>query len=251
MKPTLRVFETVGEAFRLTFRHFRVMLGLALVPMVLAVLLPSVMRLNIEEEISPELHMIHAVVRLFLLSVFAVAWHRYLLLGRRDTSLAVQFWPGVRDLRYFGRIALFLLPQEVILAASQPKDLSVVFLLLLATVVAISPFALAFPATALDTYRGLGDARKALQGSTLQLIGAICLSFVGIVVVLFLVVGILGPLLLVNFGPSAMFSFFNALTFLTAAIPVAVLSVAYRTLGGAGCAPVGPRSAGSGPFSTQ
>jgi hypothetical protein len=250
MQPTLRVYETVGAAFRLTFRNFRVMLGLALLPMVLAVLLPSVMRLDVEESISPELHMIHAVVRLFLLSVFAVAWHRYLLLGKRDTSVALQFWPGFRDVRYFGRLALFLLPQEVFLAVAQPTNLFPVFLLLLATIIAISPFALAFPAIALETYTGLGASRRFLQGATLQLVGAIFISFVGIIVLLFMFVGILGPLLLVNFGPGAMFSFFNALTFLTAAIPIAVLSVAYRSLGGPGCAPTGPGSGGPRPIST-
>ena len=235
--PPLGVYATVGEAFRLTFRNFRTMLGLALLPMALAVLLPAVMRLDLQDTASGALLIIHAVARLFLLSVFAVAWHRYLLLGTRDTTLAVQFWPGSRDLRYFGRITLFLLPQEIILVAIQAQNLVLVLLLLLATLFVAAPFALVFPATALDAYRGFAAARRTLRGATLQLIGAILLSFVAIAVLLFLLGGLFGPLVLVNFGPGAMVSFFNALTFLTVGVPVAVVSVAYRDLGGPGCAP--------------
>ena len=228
--PRLRVYETVGEAFRLTFRNFRTMLGLALAPMVLAVLLPAVMRLDLEAMASEELLIIHALARLFLLSVFAVAWHRYLLLGTRDTSVPVQFWPGARDVKYFARLILFLLPQEIILVAMQTHDLMLVLVLLLITLFVAAPFALAFPATAVDKYQGLLAARRALRGATLQLVGAILLSFVAITVILFLLGGVLGSLILATFGPGAMVSFFNALTFLTVGVPVAVVSVAYRKL---------------------
>ena len=228
--PRLRVYETVGEAFRLTFRNFRTMLGLALAPMVLAVLLPAVMRLDLESMASEELLVIHALARLFLLSVFAVAWHRYLLLGTRDTAVPIQFWPGMRDVKYFGRLILFLLPQEIILVAMQAHDLMLVLVLLLITLFVAAPFALAFPATAVDDYQGLLAARRKLRGATLQLVGAILLSFVAITVILFLLGGVLGSLILATFGPGAMVSFFNALTFLTVGIPVAVVSVAYRKL---------------------
>jgi len=232
--PRLRVYETVGEAFRLTFRNFRTMLGLALAPMVLAVLLPAVMRLDLESMASEELLVIHALARLFLLSVFAVAWHRYLLLGTRDTTVPIQFWPGMRDLKYFGRLILFLLPQEIILMAMQAHDLLLVLVLLLITLFVAAPFALAFPATAVDNYQGLLASRRALRGATLQLVGAILLSFVAITVLLFLLGGVLGSLILATFGPGAMVSFFNALTFLTVSIPVAVVSVAYRKLSAQG-----------------
>ena len=228
--PRLRVYETVGEAFRLTFRNFRTMLGLALAPMVLAVLLPAVMRLDLESMASEELLVIHALARLFLLSVFAVAWHRYLLLGTRDTTVPIQFWPSMRDVKYFGRLILFLLPQEIILVAMQAQDLLLVLVLLLITLFVAAPFALAFPATAVDNYHGLLAARRTLRGATLQLVGAILLSFVAITVILFLLGGVLGSLVLATFGPGAMVSFFNALTFLTVSIPVAVVSVAYRKL---------------------
>ncbi len=243
--PKLDVYGTVGEAFRLTFRNFRTMLGLALAPMALAVLLPAVMRLDVQDLTSPELLMIHAIARLFLLSVFAVAWHRYLLLGRRDTGIAIQFWPGMRDLKYFGRLILFLVPQEIILIAMQAQNMFVVLLLLLITLFVATPFALAFPATAIDHYQGLIAARRALRGATLQLGGAILLSFVAVTVLLFLFGGIFGTLVLASFGPGAMVSFFNALAFLTVGIPVAVVSVAYRRLGGPGCA--GGQTSGPSP----
>ena len=239
----LGVYETVGEAFRLTFRNFRAMLGLALAPMALAVLLPAVMRLDLQTMESAELLIAHAVARLFLLSVFAVAWHRYLLLGRRDTGLAVQFWPGLRDVRYFGRLVLFMLPQEIVLVAMDAQNLFAVLLLLLITLFVAAPFALAFPATAVDDYRGLIAARRALRGATLQLVGAILLSFVAITVLLFLLGGVFGTLVLANFGPGAMVSFFNALTFLTIGVPVAVVTVAYRKLVGSG----GPHGPAAGP----
>ncbi len=232
--PRLAVYATVGEAFRLTFRNFRTMLGLALAPMALAVLLPAVMRLDLQTMASPELLIIHAVARLFLLSVFAVAWHRYLLLGTRDTGVPVQFWPGMRDVKYFARIMLFLLPQEIILLAIEAQNLFLVLLLLVITLFVAAPFAFAFPATAIDEYRGFGAARRALRGATMQLVGAILLSFVAITVLVFLLGGIFGSLVLASFGPGAMVSFFNALTFLTVGIPVAVVSVAYRRLVGTG-----------------
>ena len=230
------MYETVGQAFRLTFRNFRTMLGLALAPMVLAVLLPAVMRLDLQTMESDALLIIHAVARLFLLSVFAVAWHRYLLLGTRDTSAPIQFWPGARDLKYFSRLVLFLLPQEIVLVAMKAQDLFLVLVLLLITLFIAAPFALAFPATAVDNYQGLMAARRALRGATFQLVGAILLSFVAITILLFLLGGVLGSLVLATFGPGAMVSFFNALTFLTVGIPVAVVSVAYRKLGGLGFA---------------
>ena len=173
---------------------------------------------------------IHAIARLFLLSVFAVAWHRYLLLGKRDTSVPIQFWPGTRDVKYFGRLILFLLPQEIVLVAMQAHDLLLVLVLLLITLFIAAPFALAFPATAVDDYQGLLAARRRLRGATLQLVGAILLSFVAITVLLFLLGGVLGSLVLATFGPGAMVSFFNALTFLTVGIPAAVVTVAYRKL---------------------
>ena len=228
--PRLGVYQTVGEAFRLTFRNFRTMLGLALAPMVLAVLLPAVMRLDLQTDAASLQLIIHAIARLFLLSVFAVAWHRYLLLGTRDTSVPIQFWPGARDVKYFGRLMLFLLPQEILLVAMQAQDLFLVLVLLLVTLFVAAPFALAFPATAVDNYRGLIAARRALRGATLQLVGAILLSFMAITILLFLLGGVLGSLVLATFGPGAMVSFFNALTFLTIGIPVAVVTVAYRKL---------------------
>ena len=241
--PRLRVYETVGEAFRLTFRNFRTMLGLALAPLVLAVLLPAVMRLDLQTDASAVQLVIHAIARLFLLSVFAVAWHRYLLLGKRDTAVPIQFWPGTRDVKYFGRLVLFLLPQEIILIAMQAHDLMLVLVLLLITLFIAAPFALAFPATAVDDYQGLLAARRKLRGATLQLVGAILLSFVAITVLLFLLGGVLGSLVLATFGPGAMVSFFNALTFLTVGIPVAVVSVAYRKLN----TPVSPLGAAGTP----
>ena len=224
------MYETVGEAFRLTFRNFRTMLGFALAPMVLAVLLPAVMRLDLQSDASSVQLIIHAFARLFLLSVFAVAWHRYLLLGRRDTSVPIQFWPGARDVKYFGLLILFLLPQEIVLVAMQAQDLFLVLVLLLITLFIAAPFALAFPAMAVDNYRGLLAARRTLRGATLQLVGAILLSFVAITVLMFLLGGVLGSVILATFGPGAMVSFFNALTFLTVGIPVAVITVAYRKL---------------------
>ena len=106
-----------------------------------------------------------------------------------------------------------------------------------------APFALAFPATAVDDYRGLIAARRALRGATLQLVGAILLAFVAITILLFLLGGVFGTLVLANFGPGAMVSFFNALTFLTIGIPVAVVTVAYRKLVGTG----GPQGPAGGP----
>ena len=186
------MYETVGEAFRLTFRNFRTMLGFALAPMVVAVLLPAVMRLDLQSDASSVQLIIHAFARLFLLSVFAVAWHRYLLLGRRDTSVPIQFWPGARDVKYFGLLILFLLPQEIVLVAMQAQDLFLVLVLLLITLFIAAPFALAFPAMAVDNYRGLLAAHRTLRGATLQLVGAILLSFVAITVLMFLLGGVLG-----------------------------------------------------------
>ena len=222
------------------------MRGMIVAGIAALLLLPAVMRLDLQSEASDVQLVIHAIVRLFLLSVFAVAWHRYLLLGTRDTSVPVQFWPGMRDVKYFARIMLFLLPQEIILLAIEAQNLFLVLLLLLITLFVAAPFAFAFPATAIDEYRGFGAARRALRGATMQLVGAILLSFVAITVLVFLLGGIFGSLVLASFGPGAMVSFFNALTFLTVGIPVAVVSVAYRRLvgtGGAGWQTGGPTPA--------
>jgi hypothetical protein len=108
----LPVRATIAGAYRIVFGNLGMFVVLAAVPMALsfgiqtasdaiidAFGMPARVRLMLEEPF-----------RWILWSVFAVAWHRFALLGRRDSASPVQFRFGRREIRYLVYSAIVATP---------------------------------------------------------------------------------------------------------------------------------------------
>jgi hypothetical protein len=143
---------------------------------------------------------------IYLFSVFAVAWHRTILLGSSGAGgiFGVRF--GLRELRYFGLVCLtillamlagmFLFALASLLGAGfAAAAASVILLLRIASALAIAYIAgrvgLAFAALSIDQPLGLHGSWKSTAG---QGFGIFAANFVSVIV------GCLGLLGLIWFG---------------------------------------------------
>ncbi len=228
----LRAFELVAEGAGMTFRDFRVVAGLGALPALMSVLWALVLGIG---EVGP-LHVstiAYSLGELFLFSTFAVAWHRYILLRRRDTRASLQFWPSTRDFLYFVRLSLFLVPPQAVvvaLAASRTPEESLGLLPLylvaeLGAMIGAGLFSLGFPAMAIDRFHGFAAARQALRGATPPLIGALAIVTVAAT--------ILTQALVVPLAAGGVSTLLGAVlhTLITlgyVAVVVAIVSIAYR-----------------------
>ena len=136
-----------------------------------------------------------------ILSVFAVKWHRFYLLGPDATTPSIGVRFGGREVRFFVYTVLF---QGLywVLEFVQVRETSgvglTVALLLLPLLCVISVyltgcFALAFPATAVDFSEGfiatIGWSWKITRGNAFRIGGALAVASVLIFLPVFLVVG--------------------------------------------------------------
>lgn len=112
-------------------------------------------------------------------TVFAVAWHRFALLGKRDTSAWVQFHVGWREIRYLlysAAIAVPLLgariPTIVLIQNLQELSISTALSLALIALMAIGlglvvliRFSFIFPSVSVERTTGFRRAWKETSGS--------------------------------------------------------------------------------------
>lgn len=133
--------------------------------------------------------------------MFAVGWHRHVLLRVRDTTAAVQFYIGRRELRFFLYDLVFSVPIAVITSVAEALPYDVVGLSsdaqlavwfgLWATILVIFVLwvrcLLIFPAVAVARDEGLNVAWNQLGGTTWQLFWALCVASIPLVVLLVLV----------------------------------------------------------------
>ena len=127
----------------------------------------------------------------FIWCVFAVSWHRFILLGRRDSADMIQFETGRREIKFFLYTLLFIAPMIVVpgvifvvVAIMYPTfsdilraivELGIVFINAVTIAVTVALFIysavwirclLIFPAIAVGADEGLPAAWKQLRGAT-------------------------------------------------------------------------------------
>ena len=115
----LPVWRTIARAYAIVFRRFGQFVAIAAIPIMATYLvqvlgweivhgwgLSSRWRIVIEEPF-----------RWLFWVVFSVAWHRYALLGHRDSTRPFQFHLGAREIRFMIYAALLAIP---LLAARVP-----------------------------------------------------------------------------------------------------------------------------------
>ncbi len=134
-----------------------------------------------------------ALALLYLFAVFAVGWHRTILLGedRADGPLGIRF--GKRESRYFGLIwlcfvgilgstVLFIIADRMIAAGLGTGANGILVLSRIASVIALwyvlGRLGLAFAALSIDRRFGLGESWNTTTGNGLRLLATYFLALV-------------------------------------------------------------------------
>tara|TARA_A100001037_G_scaffold301967_1_gene332568 strand:- start:763 stop:1611 length:849 start_codon:yes stop_codon:yes gene_type:complete len=108
----LPVWLTICQSYGIVFRNLGVFMALALLPIVLTFTIQEISReLVIHWEWPRRVRLLlEEPFRWLFWTVFAVAWHRYALLGQRDTTAWIQFRVGWREIRYLFYSAVVAIP---------------------------------------------------------------------------------------------------------------------------------------------
>jgi hypothetical protein len=173
----LPVWRTIVRAWAIVFRRLNIFFALAAIPMALTWLvqfigadlveswgLPGRARIVIEEPF-----------RWVFWTVFSVAWHRYALLGRRDSGAVFQFKLGAREIRFMTYAAILSIPllgARIPLlyfgdrAAELPLPYLVLVLVLVVTGITVGiRFSFVFPSVSVERRTGLKQAWGETSGS--------------------------------------------------------------------------------------
>jgi hypothetical protein len=186
----LPIWLTICQSYGIVFRNLGVFMALAILPLVLTFIVQELSREVVESFDWPSRVrlLIEEPFRWLFWAVFAVAWHRYALLGRRDTAVWIQFRVGWREIRYLfysAVIAIPLLgariPMMILIQNLQelpaPTALWLTLIALLAIgigLVVLIRFSFIFPSVSVERPSGFGRAWKETSGSSWQIF---CVTF--------------------------------------------------------------------------
>ena len=268
-KSKLPVWRTAGEAYAFIFRNPGVFVSLAAIPLALS--LPLGFAMLLVQPITPDDYQTYLtesaffgwwdlvnIIHQLIWAIFAVSWHRFVLLGRKDSTGPVQFLLRRRELRFFLYTLIFLLPFYIVSVLSrsvfgrvfrEPSmetfQSSFDVLMILGGVMVVAFIimiccTLIFPAIAVDSDRGFGTAWRQLRGSTWRLIWALVIVVAPFLPVSGAIAQVTVPMLMdAASGADVSWTAFilllavnSLLGFLLAAVAVTVLSLAYRHLTG-------------------
>ncbi len=175
----------------------------------------------------------------FLGAVFAVAWHRFILLGRRDSTDPVQFRLGLREAKFFFYLLLLILPFDLADPSRSPfvppsldglGMMSVRLGLFVLGAVVWVRFCFIFPALAVNADRGLVSAWRETRGVGWRIFWALIL--VGLIWVILegIVSDAVGSVMQSSTGVGAyvVLALEFLLGYLGYAVTVGVVSLAYR-----------------------
>jgi hypothetical protein len=256
----LPVWRTVTDAYGFVFHNLKPFFALAAIPIALLVGLwiinlvrhggtPAVM--FDDGEINAWRYF-EKLINLFIWTVFAVSWHRYVLLGKPVESSPLQFHIGRREFRFFLYDLIFVGASEIVLSAMDmfSEDMNSLslggFLAVLSgfLVVEIVIFIvwtrclLLFPAVAVEGDEGFVVAWNQLRGTTWRLISTICIASIPVFPHIFVFASLFG-----SFDGSAKSPSPNPWqldvilavgmhigSFVIAAVAITVLSVAFRQI---------------------
>jgi hypothetical protein len=173
----LPVWRTIARAWAIVFRRLNIFIALAAIPMALTWViqfvgadivaswqLPDRVRIVIEEPF-----------RWVFWTVFSVAWHRYALLGHRDSRRMFQFQLGPREFKFMAYGAVLAIPLllarvPLLYFGDQAADLPVPYLILVLLLVVAGitvgiRFSFIFPSVSVERRTGLKQAWGETSGS--------------------------------------------------------------------------------------
>jgi hypothetical protein len=173
----LPVWRTIARAWAIVFRRLNIFIALAAIPMALTWLiqvigadlvttwqLPDRARIVIEEPF-----------RWIFWTVFSVAWHRYALLGQRDSKAIFQFRLGAREIRFMLYAAVLAIPLlgarvPLLYFGDKAADLPLPYLILVIVMVIAGitigiRFSFVFPSVSVERKTGLKQSWGETRGS--------------------------------------------------------------------------------------
>ena len=173
----LPVWRTIARSWAIVFRRLNIFIALAAIPMALTWVvqfigadlvetwqLPDRVRIVIEEPF-----------RWVFWTVFSVAWHRYALLGHRDSRAVFQFQLGPREFKFMAYGAVLAIPLllarvSLLYFGDQAGDLPVPYLILVLVLVIAGitigiRFSFIFPSVSVERRTGLKQAWGETSGS--------------------------------------------------------------------------------------
>ncbi|MEX2009450.1 MAG: hypothetical protein WEC41_04590, partial [Dongiaceae bacterium] len=192
----LPVPGTVAEAYRLLWAYRWESVRLGLVPVSVSFLLATIV--GVLPEGGPAVAA--ALADLIPLTLFAVNWHRLVLLGPSQAAAGLGVRWGVRETTFlvrslalgFGIGAIMAVPLLAISAALQhtPVGLPVLGLVIVAAVFLSLRLSLVFPAIAVDLAYGFAQSWKDTAGRGLRLLAAMLAASAPLWAALLLFVGL-------------------------------------------------------------
>ncbi|MBT3791094.1 MAG: hypothetical protein HN725_01490 [Alphaproteobacteria bacterium] len=173
----LPVWRTIVRAWAIVFRRLNIFVALAAIPMALTWLiqfigadlveswhLPGRVRIVIEEPF-----------RWVFWTVFSVAWHRYALLGHRDSRRMFQFQLGTREIKFMAYASVLAVPLllarvPLLYFGDQVPELPLPYLILMLVLVITGitvgiRFSFVFPSVSVERKTGLKQAWGETSGS--------------------------------------------------------------------------------------
>ncbi len=204
----LPVWRTVGDAYTMTFTNLGSFLALAAIPIALAYMIwiasaafgVIVPPQGDEPPTTTGLDLLILLCQTVVGIVFAVAWIRFMLLGRRDSMAPVQFRLGRREGRFLLYVLLYVLiltvafapvvivgifGDAVLGAVAFPSiaEISIVIVVLsliagvVAVIVVYTRCIFVFPAIALDDAMGLRASWKRTKGNTWRIFAGMFFTY--------------------------------------------------------------------------
>ncbi|WP_119167195.1 hypothetical protein [Algihabitans albus] len=243
----LPVVRTVTDAYQFTLQRIGQVVTAAIVPFALSMLVALIDAGLGETPFA----FVTLLVDLFAYAIFAVAWHRALLVNEPPSLLPRL---GDRQLRFWLMTLLItlivagvvVLPAFLFgLLAAGPSGSPMALLALplaLSCVYLLARFSFVFPAAAVDERFGLGASWRTTAGNAWRLIGAYLLAVLPMMVVMLGLLAVGGGLLGVggSLGGSGvggalgvlMIVTLSVVNYIFAAVFVSLLSLSFRTCTG-------------------
>jgi len=234
----LPVQDTVQQAFALLWRYRDEWLRLALAPVVLSFLLAVFVFLTRNQGVG----LIASFVNMAPLALFAVSWHRLVLLGPRAIAPGLALVWSARETRFFVRALLFTVGLSLVAAApaflfarmmqGSPSGALLLVAVALGLLLVAMRVGLAFPATALDRAYGFAQSWRDTAGCGLPLLGIVVLTGLPFALGVLLFHLLATSIGLARAAPYAMLFVEQAAGYLATAAMATAVSLAYRRLAG-------------------
>ncbi len=257
----LPIFDIITEAISDTWENRRDLMTFAFLPVLMVSIIGTVIaaavgdpQLVVNERsqttaqitVAQFLGSVVMLITVFIFySLFAVAWHRRILVGPEATTVGAALHWGRRQWLFFGRIASLmarLIALMILLSATitfMLQGVLPVIAILAAIFIAMGMIyarsALVLPGVATDKPMTFAQSMRLTRGNSWNLVIAIVLLPLGIMFVTRIVVTLIEASLAGILGPSVTAGFIFTLivvsvSYFAAAIGITALSLAYRQL---------------------